>query len=195
MTSPLQANPAAEAFLAGRRSRPAKTLAEPGPDAEAITRMLTLASRTPDHGMLTPWRFIVIQGPARERLAQAVRDSIAGREEDPVKVDKAAGAFLMGPVCVAVVASPKESPKIPQIEQTLTTGAVCAGLVNAALAMGWGANWLTGWRAFDRPFVEQTLGLTPSEWIAGYVHIGTETVVPDERRRPDVAALTKWVES
>jgi len=76
----------------------------------------------------------------------------------------------------------------------MSAGTVCLALVNAALAAGWGANWLSGWMARDRAFLTEGLGLTETEFVAGFIHIGTETVVPPERPRPDVAALTTWLE-
>lgn len=92
-----------------------------------------------------------------------------------------------------VVASPKPSDKVPEIEQTLSAGAVCLQLVNAALAAGWGANWLSGWASHDRDWRERNLGLMPHEWIAGVIHIGTETNPPPERPRPDTDAMTEWL--
>jgi nitroreductase len=168
-------------------------LAEPGPDRAALATLLTAAARVPDRGKLEPWRFVAIEGAARARVAAAVADRGRALGHEPSAVEKAAAAFTQGAVIVAVVASPKPSEKIPVTEQTLSAGAVCLSLVNAALAAGWGANWLTGWAATDRPFLGATLGLAPHEWVAGFVHIGTETAVPDDRPRPDVAALTTWL--
>jgi nitroreductase len=93
-----------------------------------------------------------------------------------------------------VVASPKPSEKIPELEQTLSAGAVCLSLVNAALASGWGACWLSGWPAYDSE-IQGALGLAPQEWIAGFIHIGTSAATPPERPRPDIAALTTRLQS
>jgi nitroreductase len=90
---------------------------------------------------------------------------------------------------VVVVASPRPSSKIPQIEQTLSAGALCFGLVNAAEAAGWGANWLTGWPVYDRGFLDAGLGLAAEEWVAGVIHIGTVTAETPDRPRPDLARL------
>ena len=94
---------------------------------------------------------------------------------------------------IAVIAVPRPTDKVPQIEQVLSAGCVCLSLVNAALATGWGAGWLTGWVAHDPEFARAAFGLQPGEWVAGLVHIGTETAPPPERPRPDVDALTTWV--
>lgn len=181
-------------FLLTRRSRPAKTLTGPAPDRTDLGILLSAAARTPDHGMLVPWRFLVIEKAALARLAglAAERAREIGKEDGDV--EKVRSVFANAPLIVAVIASPKPSEKIPQIEQTLSAGAVCLSLLNAALAAGWGANWLTGWTALDRPFL-QALGLVEGEFVAGYMHIGTESVVPAERARPDLEAITGWLEA
>ena len=117
--------------------------------------------------------------------------SAQGRDADAIR--KARSQFADSPLCVAVIESPKESPKIPVLEQTYSAGAACLALLNAALASGWGANWLTGWLSEDRAFVEGELGLLPHERVVGFVHIGTETSAPPERPRPDLDAIVSWV--
>lgn len=186
-------NPAALDFLLTRRSRPAKTLAQPVPDRDEVMRLLTAAARSPDHGKLEPWRFLVIEKGAMARLADLAEARARTLGLDDEKIGKGRGQFDQGHLAVVVVASPKASDKVPQLEQTLSAGAVCLGLLNAALAAGWGACWLTGWPAHDRDFLRDGLGLADHEFVAGIVHIGTETTAPPERPRPDVAALTAWV--
>ena len=185
-------NQAALDFLLTRRSRPPKTLTAPGPSRDEMEVILTAAARVPDHGKLEPWRFIVLDGAALGRLAGLARTRGAALGKDEADIAKAAKQFEDGVICVAVVESPKESPKVPVIEQTYSAGAVCLGLVNAALASGWGAGWLTGWHAFDRPFLEEGLGLAPQESLAGLVYLGTETAAPPERPRPDLAKVVTW---
>lgn len=186
-------NEAALSFLQTRRSRPAKTLTTPVPNRETVEMLLKTAARTPDHGKLEPWRFIVLERPALQRLAEKVpaRGRDLGIDEE--KVTKMANQFANADLAVAVVNSPKDSEKIPVIEQTYSAGAVCLALLNAALASGWGANWLSGWASHDPKFVADGLGLAPHETVAGFIHLGTETNAPPERPRPDVAAITTWV--
>lgn len=188
-------NDAALDFLLTRRSRPAKTLREPAPSNEALRPILTAAARSPDHGKLEPWRFIVLRGPALARIADAATERAKFLKLDPEQAGKGRAQFLDSPLCVAVVEIQRESAKIPPIEQTYSAGAVTLALLNAALAAGWGANWLSGWVAHDRGFVAQTLGLAANERIAGFVHIGTEGAEPPERPRPDIDAITEWVEA
>ena len=186
-------NPDALDFLLTRRSRPAKTLTTPVPDAQTVQQLLTAAARTPDHGKLEPWRFIVLKKAALSRLAAVVPERGATLGIDPEKIDKAVAQFGNADLAIAVVESPKPSEKIPAIEQTYSAGAVCLALLNAALAAGWGANWLSGWASHDPTFVQDNLGLAPHERIAGFIHLGTETNAPPERPRPDMDQITSWV--
>jgi nitroreductase len=186
-------SPEALEFLHTRRSRPAKTLGLPVPDRDALRPLLTAALRTPDHGKLEPWRLIVLERPALERLAAlvATRGKALGRDADDI--EKAQSQYAMAHLAVAVIEVQKASPKIPMIEQTYSAGAVCLALLNAALAAGWGANWLSGWASHDATFAAEGLHLTSGERIAGLIHIGTETTTPPERPRPDTEALTTWM--
>ena len=115
--------------------------------------------------------------------------------EAPEKIEKQAGAFLHGGAIVAVIASPSPSPKVPEWEQLLAAGGACLALLNAALAMGWGANWLTGWASERRAFLDGALGLAPHESVAGFIHLGRETITPADRPRPDIRAKTTWVDA
>ena len=188
-------NPAALDFLLTRRSRPSKTLTTPVPDRAALTPLLTAAARTPDHGKLEPWRFVVLSKPALARLSQMVPARGAALDIDPDKITKATDQFGNADLAVAVICSPKPSEKIPQIEQVYSAGAVCLALLNAALAAGWGANWLSVWASHDRAFITEGLGLASHETVAGFIHIGTETNPPPERPRPDLDAITTWVDA
>lgn len=186
-------NQAALDFLATRRSHSPKVLTTPVPDAAALETLLTLAARTPDHGALVPWRFIVVEKPAMARLADLAeaRGRAQGYDED--KIAKGRGQFDRGNLAVVVVESPIAAAKVPMIEQTYSAGAVCLSLVNAALADGWGAGWVSGWASFDRGFVEEGLGLAAHEQVAGIVHIGSFAKSPLERARPDVKEITTWL--
>ncbi|WP_166417503.1 nitroreductase family protein [Cochlodiniinecator piscidefendens] len=187
-------NPAAMEFLLTRRSRPAKTLSGPTPDRADLLPILTAGARTPDHGKLEPWRFIVLEKNAMQRLAKLTAKRGAELNFDEAKIEKSYNQFASANLAIAVVASPKASEKVPRIEQELSAGAVCLSLLNAALASGWGANWLSNWMAFDRDFLTEGLELAEHEYITGYIHIGTETSTPPERPRPDLDAITTWVD-
>ena len=186
-------NPAALEFLLSRRSRPAKTLVAPAPTREQLMPLLTAAARSPDHGKLEPWRFVVLEKGAMPRLAELTEARGKALGKSPEEIAKARSQFDQSHLAVAVIEVQKPSDKVPAIEQTYSAGAVCLGLLNAALAAGWGANWLTGWQAHDRGFCEEGLGLAENERIAGLIHIATEGIAPPERPRPELETITTWV--
>ncbi|MFN4100338.1 MAG: nitroreductase family protein [Pararhodobacter sp.] len=190
MTQPniVMTNPVMD-FLLTRRSRPAAALKTPAPEGEALELLLTAAARVPDHGALMPWRFLIPEAPARQRLADLIRTRGPVLGVDPVKAEKSAALWEKAPLIVAVISSPVPSDKAPELEQVLSSGAVCVSLVNAALALGWGAAWITGWAAFDRVFVEQGLGLSAHEQVAGFVILGTCDTPVSDRPRPHLSKL------
>ncbi|WP_373356129.1 nitroreductase [Pseudoroseicyclus sp. CXY001] len=185
-------NEAALAFLATRRSRPHKLLQPPVPERAELEELLAIGARVPDHGKLEPWRYIVLEKAAMTRLAGAVAARAEARGEDEGRRDKIVAQYANASLCVAVVSAPKPAD-IPLEEQVASAACVAFQLLNACLAAGWGANWLTDWPAFDRPFLESELGLAAEETLAGFIHIGTAASAPPERPRPDVPALTRWV--
>ena len=179
------------AALAARRSTPSRLLGTPGPDRNALLRMLEAAVRVPDHGRRVPFRFITIQGDARHRLGEEL-ERIA-RERDPdapaAVLEKDRQRFSHAPLVVAVVAVlDPEDEKIPAQERLLSAGCVCFSLLVAAQSEGFGAQWLTGWPSYDEQVLAR-LGLSADERIAGFIHIGTASGEVPERERPDPEAL------
>ncbi|WP_454257748.1 nitroreductase family protein [Pseudoxanthomonas mexicana] len=178
-----------------RRSVPSKQLGEPGPDHATLLRMLASAVRVPDHGKLVPFRFIRLQGEARHALGDLLAARTLHLQPDAADavVEKDRARFSHAPVIVTVVARLTPGHKVPEQEQLLTAGSVCFALLQAAQALGFGAQWLTGWMAYDDA-VAATLGLSADERIAGFIHIGTPKMEAPERERPDPALLfTDWM--
>ncbi|MFM8821735.1 MAG: nitroreductase [Phenylobacterium sp.] len=173
-------------FLARRRSASALTLSEPGPSPEAISDLVQLAARVPDHGKLAPWRFVILDGSNKAAFADALEAIALSRGDD--RAAGKLGKLRTPPSCIVVISSPRAG-NIPEWEQRLSAGAVCTALLYAATAMGFGANWITDWYAYD-PQACSLLGLTVDEKVAGYLLIGTAGEAPRERERPDPAALT-----
>jgi len=186
-------NITASDFFQTRRSVPAKMLGLPVPDRANLMPLLTAAARVPDHGKLEPWRFLVLERGAMPRLATLAETRAADLGYDAEKAAKGSAQFTTGTLAVVVISSPKPSDKIPVAEQILSAGAVCVTLLNASLAAGWGANWLSGWPSHDPAFTTAGFGLAPHESVAGIIHIGTPLNTPPERPRPDLNALVAWV--
>lgn len=187
-----QPNPAAFAFLAQRQSQPAKMFAGPVPSRSELEPILAAALRVPDHGKLEPWRLIVLERPDMARLADLAEARARETGGEAERIDKGRGQFDRGGLAVVVISAPIEGTKVPVAEQILSAGALCLGLVNAATAAGWGANWLTGWVAHDPGFTARAFGCLPGETVAGIVHIGTPGAAAPARPRPDPARVVQW---
>lgn len=187
MTTPFE-------FLATRRSIPAAFLGEPGPDAAGLERLLRVATRVPDHAKLAPWRFIVIEGDARRAAGEALAARRAERSPPPLpeQLDAERQRFANAPLVIVLVSRIVKTERATEWEEILSAGAVAMNLLNAAHALGFAANWLTDWPAYDDG-ARAIFGLAEGERIAGFIHIGTPRVEPQERWRPDLAALvTRW---
>ncbi|MET0336783.1 MAG: nitroreductase [Caulobacter sp.] len=186
---PLEAAPAVLDFLARRRSASAVSLTEPGPDAGQLADLLTLSTRVPDHGKLAPWRFVILRG--EDKAAYAGKLEAMARAHGDAKRLATLAKLKIPPLAVVVISSP-QSGKIPQWEQVMSAGAVCTQMLLAASAMGFGANWITDWYAFDDEALA-LLGLKDGERVAGFIYLGTSAEAPLERVRPDVQAITtEW---
>jgi nitroreductase len=175
-----------------RRSTPSRLLQAPGPDEEQLSAMLAAAVHVPDHGKLTPWRFLRIAGPARARLGD--RLAARQRERDPeapaAVVEKDRERFNHAPLVLAVIARLTPGHKVPEQEQLLSAGCAGFSLLLAAQALGFGAQWLTGWAAYD-PVILQALGVGPDERLVGFVHIGSIAAPAPERPRPEPRSLLR----
>jgi nitroreductase len=182
------------ALLASRRSASAKAMGEPGPDAAQIAAILGIAVRVPDHGKLTPWRFLLITGEARARAGDivAARWRALNPDHGEAMIAEQQRTFLRAPTVIAVVSTAGDHPKIPVWEQVLSAGAVCQNMLIAATAMGLGCQWITGWQAYDRE-VLAALGVGEGEKVAGFVYFGTPTEAATDRPRPEPESLvTRW---
>jgi nitroreductase len=177
-------------LLLSRRSGSAKRMTGPGPSAAELDVIFTAATRVPDHGKLTPWRFILFEGGARTRFGELLAACFATQDPDAnearLRVERE--RFLRAPAVVAVISRVREGIPVPEWEQQLSAGACCMTLVLAANALGYVTNWITEWCAYD-PCVRDTLGLAGNERVAGFIYIGKSAVPLEDRPRPDVHTL------
>jgi nitroreductase len=187
----------AQKLLASRRSASVKAMGEPGPTPAQLDEILTLAVRVPDHGKLTPWRFIVFEGAARERFGAAMRKRWheLHPEHGEESLNFVARLFLRAPVVVGVISTAAPHPKIPEREQVLSAAAVCQTMLLAATALGIGCQWNTDWMAYDKGMAE-VMGLKAHESVVGFIYLGTPTEKLEDRPRPDARSLTsRWGEN
>lgn len=175
----------ARELLKTRRTVTAQFLAEPGPDDQQLAEILTIAARVPDHGKLTPWRFVVFRGDARRHVGEALaaRYGELHPDADEKQLAEESNRLAKAPLAIAVVSRAAPHAKIPEFEQLLSAGAAAMNMVHAAHALGFAAQWVTGWIAYDDGAGE-ILGLRSGERIVAIVHIGTATVPPVDRPRP-----------
>jgi nitroreductase len=189
--APIEASPTTLAFLARRRSASAMALTAPGPTDAELATLLRLATRVPDHGKLSPWRFVILKGDGKAKFIAGL-EAIAATRPDGERLKAKLGKIKVPPLTVAVISRLAPGSDIPEWEQRLSSAAVCTTLIIAAQAMGYGANWITDWYAYDEA-AGRLLGLKDGERVAGYVHLGTSAETPLERVRPDLGSLTiEW---
>jgi nitroreductase len=182
-------------LLSTRRSPHILTLTGPAPTKEQQEALLTVAARVPDHGKLTPWRFITASGVEGVGKLKAIIKAAyveANPEASAEDIAKQLEKYGHNALVVIVVFSPKESAKIPHIEQQMSAGAACMNLVNAAQSMGYGSVWLTGWAAYDA-HVRASLGIKDHETIAGLIHIGKAPTGREDRERPNLESIAQSV--
>lgn len=154
-------------------------LTEPGPTPDQLRQLLAAAIRAPDHGMLRPWRFIVLEGEARERLGDIIEWRFLKRQPGASQSarDYQRGKAQRAPTIIVAVAEVTEHHKVPVWEQVLAVGAAVQNIMVAAYAMGLGAMWRTGDLAND-PDVKEKLGFAAKDQVVGFVYLGTSAIAP-----------------
>lgn len=181
-------------FMAGRRSASAKTMGGPGPGEAEIRQMLTIATRVPDHGKLAPWRFLRYSPPAAARIGEAIaaRASALNPAISPELLEMERASLTRSPLVIGLISAAAAHPKIPVWEQQLSAGAAGMNLLIAANALGYDAQWVTGWFVYDET-IAPLLGARPGEQVAGLFHVGTSTLPKTARDRPELDAVFSTV--
>jgi nitroreductase len=172
-------------LLSTRRSGKPRALAAPGPDADEMRTILSIGMRTPDHGKLAPWHFVIVPEERREAFAALLADAYARQRPDAGRLEREANAQFahQAPALVVVLSRPDRSSAVPLWEQELSAGAACMNILHAAHALGYAGGWLTGWAAYDDQVRDAFGG--PDERIAGFLFLGTPGAALSERPRPD----------
>ncbi|MEQ9520698.1 MAG: nitroreductase [Parvibaculum sp.] len=190
----IEANPSLIDLLLTRRSVSCALMTEDGPDAEALDLILRAGHRVPDHGKLGPWRFVIFEGAARGEFGQVLKDVFltANPDAGEERASLEALRLMRAPTVICVISCATAHVKIPTWEQELSAGAACQNMLVAAMALGFGAQWLTEWFAFNDQ-VGNALGLVGDERVAGFIYLGGHPGPQDERVRPDLAErISRW---
>lgn len=182
--------PDALELLKIRRSVKPREMSGPGPSAEELVTILTIGARVPDHGKMAPWRFILFEGDARARAGNVIANVFARKNPaaPAAEIEVEKRRLMDAPLVIAVVSFTRPHPKVPAWEQELSAGASAMNIVTAATALGYGANWLSGWFAYDRDVLDG-LGLKQDEKLAGFIHIGTPSKAVEDRPRPALSDI------
>jgi nitroreductase len=180
------------AYLRSRRSGRAREMVGPGPSDAELEAMIALAARTPDHGKLSPWRFVVVPSERRDELVRLLRSALEANHPGSTEAHhaKAEEFARAGEALVVLLSSPVEGHKVPVWEQELSAGAVAMNLLHAAHAHGYVGSWLTGWAAYD-PLVRDAFCTAPGERIVGFFFFGSPGRALEERSRPALSSLLR----
>jgi len=180
-------------LLETRRSVAPVALSGNPPTRAELEILLRIGSRVPDHGKLTPWRFIVFEGDARERAGDIVAAAFAAKEPgaEPTRIAAERKRMTMAPLIIGVVSTAAPHVKIPEWEQQLSAGAACMNILVAAKAMGYSGAWLTNWFSYDRGVLAQ-FGVREGERMAGFIHLGRAETIPDDRPRPALEDIVTY---
>ena len=184
-------------FLTTRRSTVARMMDEPGPSDDEMKKIMKAGMRVPDHGRLPPWRFIVIRGDARDTIGNVIADAFKRNNPDAIEeqIEIEQERLTRAPVVIAVVSRVQKEHKIPEWEQVLSAGAACQTMLIAAQSMGYAAQWLTEWYAYDDD-VKVAIGAEAGDEIAGFVYLGTGTGKLSDRARPEYDNIvSEWSEA
>jgi nitroreductase len=179
-------------LLLSRRSGSAKAMTGPGPSPEELRVILQAGARAPDHKKLFPWRFIVFEGEGRKRMGDLLGDILCAEGDvSDERIAMERERFRRAPLVIGVISHARENIPIPMWEQELSAGAVCQNILLASHALGYVANWITEWYAYD-PRVKEKLGLKPGERIAGFIYIGKPAEPLEERVRPQLDKIVTY---
>lgn len=181
-------------YFLNRRSVTLPFLKDPGPNPDEFEDMLRIATRVPDHGKLAPWRLVIYEGEDRQKIGDKLAEMFRARNPQATDdmVEKERRQFLPAPMTVGVLSTARPHPKIPEFEQLLSAGNVAFNLLHAALALGYGAHWVTRWFAYDHESAA-FLGARQGEKFVGFVHIGTPEARLEDRDRPALEdVVSKW---
>jgi nitroreductase len=178
-------------LLTTRRSAKPRLITGSGPTGEELEQILAVASRTPDHGKLAPWRFVIVERNQREGLAALLREALSDEERETTAAhqEKEEEFARYGGTLVVLVSAPVRGHKIPVWEQELSCGAAGMNLLLAAHALGYVAGWVTGWRAYSPRVTAAFCG--PGERIAGFIFIGKPEGELEERPRPRLSDICR----
>ncbi|PUE39092.1 nitroreductase [Limnohabitans sp. Bal53] len=191
-TNPLKRNASidhlAEAWITSRQNISPKRLVEPGPNVSQLEPIFRSAASAPDHGLVRPWRFVIVPADKRALLAEVFalalvdRDTGATLEQIETAREKAHRAPLLMLVVARLGAC---EPPIPALERMVSVGAAVQNMLLMAHGQGFGSS-LTSGQAMQSPRMRQLFGLDAGEEAVCFLNIGTVSKRKTQRLHPEV---------
>ncbi|MGF1842631.1 NAD(P)H nitroreductase [Vibrio clamense] len=176
-------------LLLNRRS--IAKLSSPAPEGVVLENIIRAGLRAPDHGALTPWRFVISQGEAGlQKLADILVKAAVSDESEDAVIEKVGKAPFRAPMVITVIAKVREHDKVPAFEQHLSAGCAAQAMQMAAVAQGFQGFWRSGKWMFH-PQVRAAFGLEGEDQIVGFLYLGTPGCTPMRVQERD---LDKYVE-
>ena len=173
-------------LLRTRRSVIARNLSNPGPSEEELAVIIESGIRTPDHGKIGPWRVQIVTKEGQNALGDVFSEVFQkehGERATDAMIEFEKQRPKRAPSLLIVTSNILVPHKIPEMEQKLSGGAFCMNILNAAHALGYSAQWLTEWVAYNSE-IKIALGHDSSVDIIGMIYIGTAAEEPKQRERP-----------
>ena len=183
-------------FFSKRRSVLAKKMMPNEIIQRDINKILAAGIRVPDHGALSPWKIKVIVGEKLKKIDEEIILSEFQKQNpnaNQTSLEIESKRLQRASVVFAVISTPVEHPKIPKWEMRLSSGAVCMNLLSCAQSLGYAAQWLTEWYAYNDKMLEHLGGRKNLDRISGFIYVGHKTEQPNERRRPDPEKIITYL--
>jgi nitroreductase len=180
-----------QVLIESRQNISPKRLQEPGPDPAQLDALFAAAAAAPDHGEITPWRFVIVPVAKRVLLAQAFASALVERDPaaTPQQIAAAAEKAHRAPLLMLAVARlGAAEPDVPAAERLLSLGCAIQNMLLAAHAMGFGCG-LTSGRALDSAPLRALFGLADGEAAVCCVNVGTPRKRKPGRVRPAAKAF------
>ncbi len=183
-------------FFSKRRSVLAKKMMPNEIIQSDIDKILAAGIRVPDHGALNPWKIKVIIGEKLKKIDEGIILSEFKKQNpnaNQTSLEIESKRLQRASVVFAVISTPVEHPKIPKWEMRLSSGAVCMNLLSCAQSLGYAAQWLTEWYAYNEKMLEYLGGRKNLDRISGFIYVGHKTEQPNERRRPEPEKIITYL--
>jgi len=172
-----------------------RELSKPHPSKEEMEIIYQAALRAPDHAWQRPSRFIQVTGQGLEKLSAVfvdyAKENIEGVTDETLQKYKEAP--FRAPMIIILISEIKNHPKVPEIEQMLSTAAAAENILLALNALNYAGMWRTGVFALNEK-ISKYLELENNQKVIGYLYVGTATGKQKKIPEMDTSEfVTQWI--